>query len=50
VTGYQWRILNPLGAVITLDAKVAEPGEEVGEVVEVVAEEQVTPPSLSLLK
>ncbi len=47
MTGYQWRILNPLDAVITLDAKVAEPGEEVGEDV---AKEQVTPPSLSLLK
>jgi hypothetical protein len=48
VTGYQWRILNPLDAVITLDAKVAEPGEELGE--EVVAEDQVTLPSPSLLK
>ena len=47
MTGYQWRILNPLDAVITLDAKVTEPGEEVGEVV---AEKQVTPPSPSLLK
>ncbi len=47
MTGYQWRILNPLGAVITLDAKVAEPGEEVGEDV---AKEQIAPPSPSLLK
>jgi len=41
-----WRNLNPPDAVITPDVKVAEPGDA-GEAV---AEEQVTPPSLSLLR